>query len=303
MDYKNGKENVLRLLILIAENPFFYTKKGLSRKMNDMSVSTIDDYFRDIRNVGFVLDCDRQYRYGFKVEGHFEHIQNLLLFTKEDRGLLAHTIDQIEKGKRGESLKRKLNGLYDFKKLGHEFLRTPYLKKLDRLQEAKGNKLLVVLEDYTSSNSNTISNRVVEPFHIDPEADMLHSFDVKSKKVRHFRISRFKRVQILDMKWESRIEHPVAKTDPFRIVHNNQVPVHIRFNIAARNELLERFPLTRQYIMEAEEKGFFDLQCSVNSKFYGLGNFIIGFHHWNIEVLSPDSLIDHLNERVEKMKF
>jgi len=298
---KGIKENLLRLLLLIVESPNRYTKKELALKL-DCSEKTISNSFLELEKEGLTLGWDDRYRYHFEKSKVYDHLKELLLFTEDDRGLLSHTIDQIDKGKRGEKLKRKLSGLYDYKKLGHNFLRAPYLTKLDKLRKAEQGKKVVILHDYHSSNSNVLSNRKVEPFHTSAESDTLQAYDLDKGDLRHFRISRFSRISILDEQWKKQGKHNIRKTDPFRIVNNDQIQIHIKFDIAGKNELTERFPLTKNYIMETDKEGIFDFQCKVNRDFYGLTNFILGFHHRVIEIISPDELLEHLNNELKIMK-
>ncbi|MGK0391781.1 MAG: putative DNA-binding transcriptional regulator YafY [Maribacter sp.] len=297
-----AKERVLKLLFLVVESPHRYTKKDLS-EMLSCSEKSIYNGFKDLEREGVEAKQDERARYYFLESKQYHHLQDLLLFTEEDRGLLASTIDSLSKGKRAEKLKRKLAGIYDFKKLGHSFLRVPYLTKVDKLEEAKKNKKIVILKDYNSSNSNTLTDRRVEVFHITANADTIQTYDIEQKDLRHFRLSRFTRVVITDDTWQYEGHHVIRKTDPFRIVNNNQIFLHIRFRIGAKNELLERFPLTRTHIIESDEEGIYDLQCHVNRKFYGITNFILGYHHDLVEICAPDELIDHLNEKIKSMNF
>lgn len=205
--------------------------------------------------------------------------------------------------KSGEQLKNKLASLYDYHKLGHSYLRKPYLKKVDSLLKAKEEKRLVLLQDYRSSNSNRVEDRKVEPFHISPPEDTLQAFDVAKKAIRHFRLSRIKRVKILDEPWQFEGHHAVMLTDPFRIVDNQQVMLHLRLKVGAFNELTERFPLTKAYIEETEEEDIYDLQCMVNHRFLGVSNFILGFYHQIVEVVAPEELRKQLNEIIQTIRF
>ena len=212
-------------------------------------------------------------------------------------------IDQIAAHtRRGERLKKKLASLYDYHRLGHAYLRKPYLSKVDILLQAKNEKRNVILQDYKSSNSNVISDRMVEPFHPSPPDDVLHAYDLEKKALRHYRISRITRVKLLDEIWQHEGQHQVLLTDPFRIVDSRQEMIHLRLKVGAYNELIERFPLAKAYLTEAEED-IYDFQCMVNHRFIGLTNFILGYYHQLVEVLEPESLLVHLQEEVKKMKF
>ncbi len=297
------KERLLRIMLAIMDRPGSYTKKRLA-EIYGVSEDTIKHDINAFRNAGFLLEPDERHRYAFKQEKPFRQLKNLLHFSEEDQFLLSQVIDQISThNKRGERLKQKLASLYDYKRLGHAYLRKPYLTIVDTLLAAKENKRVVVLKDYRSSNSNRIEDRRVEPFHISPAEDMLQAFDIVKKGIRHFRISRFTRVKPTTENWQYEGHHNIMRTDPFRIVSNDQVPIHLRLGIGAYNELLERFPLTKSYLLETESEDLFDFQCDVNSQFIGLTNFVLGCYHLHVEVISPDQLIDHLNIELKKIKF
>jgi predicted DNA-binding transcriptional regulator YafY len=297
------KARLLRIMLAIMASPNIYTKKRLS-EIYTVSEDTIKHDIGALRQAGFVLESDTNHRYYFKEEKPFRQLKDLLHFSDEDQDLLSQAIDQIAAhSKRGDRLKKKLSSLYDYKRLGHAYLRKPYLSKVDTLLEAKANKQVVVLEEYRSSNSNNIEDRTVEPFHVSPAEDVLQAFDLDKKAIRHFRISRFVRVRKTGQGWQHEGHHNIMRTDPFRIVSNDQVPVHLRLGIGAYNELLERFPLSRSYLLETDEEEVFDFQCNVNSQFIGLTNFVLGNYHLHIEVVSPDQLIDHLHAELKKIKF
>jgi predicted DNA-binding transcriptional regulator YafY len=73
---------------------------------------------------------------------------------------------------------------------------------------------------------------LVEPFQVSVKEDILHAFEVEKKAIRHFRISRIERVELLDADWQYETQHYVTATDPFRIVNDDKVRVHIRLKWA-----------------------------------------------------------------------
>lgn len=296
------KLRLLRILIALVEQPRVYTKKRLIEIYN-ATEDKIKHDFNAFRAAGLLLDYDGRYRYYFKENKPLKQLRQLLHFTEEDQLLLAQAIDQVSPHtKRGEALKKKLASLYDYHRLGHAYLRKPYLSKVDLLMQAKAEKWVVVLENYRSSNSNNIEDRLVEPFHISPPDDTLQAYDVKKKKLRHFRISRIRRVKLTEEEWSHENSHNIIRTDPFRIVDNDQVMVHLKLRVGAYNELVERFPQTKSYLLEMESEDCYDFQCLVNHNFIGLTNFILGYHHQLIEVVEPEALRAHLRAEVEKMK-
>ena len=177
-----------------------------------------------------------------------------------------------------------------------------FLTKMDKLERAKEEQKVVVLKDYHSTNSSTVSNRTVEAFHISPEEDIVHAYDLVKKGIRHFRISRISQLDILPSPWTCEGHHSIVATDPFRIQENNQVKIHLRLKVGAYNELIERFPLTRGHLRPAPEgQGLYDLECRVNHRFFGLTNFILGYYHDVVDILEPESLLDHIRAEAQKL--
>lgn len=297
------RTRLMRIMRALIERPYGYTKNELA-DLYGVHRDTITGDFQAFENAGFMLRSDEKHRYAFVVDKPFQQLKDLLHFSEEDQTLLHQAIDSLPVGtERLNRLKGKLAALYDYNRLGHSYLRKPYLTKVDLLLQAKEEKKQVQLIAYRSSNSNTVSDRLVEPFHVSPPDDTLQAFDVDKKILRHFRISRVLRVAPLDRPWQFEGHHTIMRTDPFRIVNNEQESVHLRLSVSAYNELLERYPLTKSYLEETNDPNVFDFQCMVNANFFGLSNFILGFHPSHIEVMGPDSLRAHLREAVAGLRF
>ncbi len=298
-----ARARMLRVMLAILERPYAYTKKDLANRYG-FSADTIKTDFECFENAGLLLNHDKKFRYAFQVTQPYKQLKYLLHFTEEDQYILEKAIDSIAPhSPRAEKLKEKLSAIYDYHLLGHAYLRKPYLDKVDSLLQAQREQLQVILVDYPSSNSNQTRDRRVEPFHTSPPDDIIHAFDVDKKKVRHFRISRIKRVRILNGSWEYEGYHVIMYTDPFRISSHEQVPVHLKLSVGARNELVERFPMAKRHIEEAAEEDMYDFQCEVNAQFIGITNFILGSYFQGVEVISPDSLKEHLKELMKQMEF
>ena len=295
---------LLRILRAMIERPYGNTKQDWADLYN-VHKDTIKTDLEDIRNAGFEVKYDKQYRYAIEQDKALEHLKELLFFSENEQDFLLNALEKMSQtDKRYARVRKKLETIYDISKLGSSMISKPFLTKINLLERAKGQKYLVKLIGYRSTNSSDVTDRLVEPFHISPKEDMLHSFDVEKKNIRHFRLSRIERVEIIEVPWNYEGKHYKKATDPFRIVDDKQVDVHIRLKVGGYNELTERFPLTSSYLKPAaDEAGIFDLECKVNHRFFGLSNFILGYHEHIVEVLEPESLLDHLQNEVKKINF
>ncbi|MEM7658042.1 MAG: WYL domain-containing protein [Bacteroidota bacterium] len=297
------KHRILLVLRALVDSPYRYTKKELASKFG-VHKDTITNDFKDFASAGFHLEPDAKYRYAFTSDPTYEALGHLLHFSEEDQGILLMALQQFDRhGKRSEQLQRKIAGLYDFTRLGFENVRHPHLAKIDLIEQARQAQQQVILIGYRSSNSSQISDRTVEPFHCKPEEDILHAYDLKRKRVLHFRLSRIQHIQPLEQPWQHQNKHLILPTDPFRIADSQQEWVQLRMGVGAYNELIERFPLTRAYLRPAAEAGQFDFAGKVNHLFYGVTNFILGNFHLHVEVIGPEKLKAHLREKVAEMEF
>ncbi|MFM2268904.1 MAG: hypothetical protein RL757_2345 [Bacteroidota bacterium] len=297
-----GRIRTLRILRALVELPFYYTKKELARIYN-VSLDTIKDDFTAIESAGFDLQRDDRHRYGLVTDKHTNLLKSLLIFTSREEDLLTNGLQRLGlENKEVEKLSRKLSRIYDISKM-HNVFDKGFLTKMDLLEKAKKEKKVVILKDYHSTNSSTVKNRRVEVFHISAEEDLIHAFDLEAKAIRHFRISRIFKVEIMhDVLWQYEGHHVIVATDPFRIQNNEQKKVHILMRVGAYNELIERFPLTRGHLKDSLEgnETMYELVCYVNAKFYGLTNFLLGSYD-NIIAIEPQILVEHLKNEAQKL--
>jgi predicted DNA-binding transcriptional regulator YafY len=312
------KTRLLRVLRAVQEQPYRYTKKELAERYG-VSKDAIDGDFRAMRNAGFDLHYDEKYRYAFAADKPFEDLKALLQLEEADQLRLLRALEQVDsQGAAIQDLQKRLTAIFGNRQdypgaadtpgavstPGPEHWRRPYRTKFQLLEQARQQKMQVVLLDYRSSNSNEVKDRLVEPFYARIEEDTVQAYDVDKQTLRHFRISRIRRIRMTDTPWAHESEHKVLATDPFRIVDDEQVLVHLRLQVGAYNELVERYPLTKAYIQEdAERENRYDFQARVNHGFKGLTNFILGFHHQVIEVVAPEGLKEHLERERGRMRF
>lgn len=297
------RERVIRVLLRILSHPYRFTKRDLAEHF-DVSKDTIKDNIIAIKNAGLHFEQDNKYRCAVIPDRQFKELKHLQSLTEDDRFKIGDALNRFLSSKDALYLKNKLASLYDFQQLGLRALRRPALERIDILERAKKQKLQVVLKNY-KSNSNSIKDRLVEPFHIDPELDTIQAFDVDSDTTKHFKLSRIERVQLVEVNWAFEKRHEYKYTDVFRIADNNQVPIQLRLQIYAYNALIEAYPKALSEIYPAAEPNTFDFETKVNSQFLGLMNFILG-NSQHVEIIGPQQLKDkvkeHVKEILEKMK-
>ena len=169
----NNRQRVIDMLLKILGSPYQYTQKDLALLYNK-SKDTIREDLKAIEAIGIHKEFDKPYyRIALLPDRRFKELSYLQPLTETERGRLSRLInDNFGSSKEAMYLNKKLESLYDFQKLGLRALRKPNLEKIDQLESAKNKQQQVVLKNYRS-NSNTLSDRNIEAFHIEPELDTI----------------------------------------------------------------------------------------------------------------------------------
>lgn len=297
--FMTPRERVIKVLLRILAHPYRYTRRDLAQYFGKSKDTIIED-ITAIRNVGLSIeyDTDNQHRLAILPDREFKELRHLQPLSDEDKSRISGALRYIPE-REAIYLRKKLESLYDFQQLGLRALRKPALDRIDRLALALKNREQVILENYRS-RSNQIRDRLVEPFHVDPEKDTLQAYDVDQKDSRHYRLSRIERVHLTGQPWLYKNDHRAKITDVFRIADNDQVQVHLHLDVFAYNSLTEEFPLTITYIDPGAEPNSFDFQGPANHEFKGLLNFIMS-NAEHVTIIYPDRLRERVREEGEKI--
>ena len=119
---------------------------------------------------------------------------------------------------------------------------------LQNLRKAKYSRCKVILHDYESSHSGTISDREVEVYQIMPESGLIAAFDCEGKCCKLFSLSRARYVEITDKKWENHSRHHDIPVDAFLMSGAPQYQVSLELDMYAKNLLIEQYPRTKEDI-------------------------------------------------------
>jgi len=261
---------------------------------------TIKDYIAVFKSVGLKFDQDRHYKCAILPDRQFKELNHLLPLSVEERATISKALHQFSSKNDAMYLVEKLSTLYDFQKLGIRALRRPALEKIELLNAAKRGKLQVTLQNYRSNSSDT-RDRIVEPFHLEPDLGILQAYELESNESKHFKLSRIERVLTQDAPWQFETKHQHQYTDVFGIANDQTEMIQLKLNVQGYNILVETYPKSRAEIYPAADSGFFDFQTKVNAEFKGISNFILG-NAAHVEVIANDQLLENLQTQVAAMQ-
>jgi predicted DNA-binding transcriptional regulator YafY len=288
-------ERLMRLMKMLTGN-VSYTVDELADRL-EMSVRTIYRYIDTFREAGFIIKKQGDVFRLDKSSPYFRDISQLIHFTEEEAYILKSAIESIdETNLLKQNLKKKLYTVYDYKILAETVVHGKDAKNVNLLIEAIENERQVQLCNYSSAHSQTIRNRLVEPFAFTTNYIQLWAYDVEEQKNKLFKIKRIEIVQLLPQAWQYTAEHASGNIDIFRISSLEQIPVQLKLNLRAANLLTEEYPLSEKYLTKTGYNEWI-LETNVCS-FEGVGRFIMGLLH-DIEILEPDELKTFIRKKLQ----
>lgn len=282
-----------------------YTIEQLSIKL-EMSPRTIYRYIDTFRNAGFLIKKNSDGRFRLDRESkYFKDISELVHFTEEEAYILKNAIESIDENNiLKQNLKSKLYSVYNYKIIADCVVKGSNAKNVNSLVDAIELRQQVILKDYTSANSKTTTDRLVEPIGFTTNYIQLWAYEISSRETKTFKVSRIGGVEILEKEWEYESQHKKGYIDIFRMHGFNKFNVKLKLGVKAASLLKEEFPLAEKHLVEHTENNdsrYYILDLDVCS-YEGVGRFVLGLLD-DIEVIGSEEFKIFLKQRILKAKF
>lgn len=290
-------ERELKLLLLLIEN-YRYTVPEICEKIG-ISRRNLYYYLEFFRDAGFIVENHRPYYLIRKDSPWFKKIDAAVHFTEDEAILMRRLLEKVDDGSQQIAhLLRKLDKLYDLDIINPVEIRERQAANASVIYEAIKQKRVVVLKNYASPHSDTVSDRRVEPFLFMNGNQDVRCYEYASKMNKTFKLSRIQEVEMLDLSWSNESKHINIHTDIFMFSAEEEQIVKLRMGRLSTYILREEYPKSERYI-EQEDESHWLCELPVCS-FLGIGRFVIGLME-DIEVLENDAFRQYLKERVKRM--
>jgi predicted DNA-binding transcriptional regulator YafY len=225
----------------------------------------------------------------------------VLHFSEEEAYLLSKSIDAIEeKHAVAARLKQKLTAFLNQDKAIENYILKEKSDIVHSLRKAQQQRKQILLVNYASGNSQTVKNRMVEPFEFKDDFNLVWAFDTVLKQNRQFKICRIEDVQETLTPWENERSHHSKPVDVFRNTGDLNKQIDLKMNLKARNLLIEEYPLSEPHL-EKLGNNQFRLNIQV-AKYEGPGRFVLGLID-DIQVTGDDGFRGYLKEKINKIQF
>jgi predicted DNA-binding transcriptional regulator YafY len=194
------------------------------------------------------------------------------------------------------NLEKKLAALFDATSVTEIIGNKTSAENLMRLREAMDEKVQVVLKNYESGNTMTISDRLVEPYGFSTNYCDVYAFEVATGRNKTFKISRIGYVMPLQTDWKYEDQHEAIEPDCFRMNGEEDIKVKMELSLRAKNLLIEEYPLAEKDIYHTH--GTWIFESTVHS-LEGVGRFVIGLAG-EIRLIDSPALEEYVKEYIRK---
>lgn len=287
----------LTLMLLMTENKR-YTVQQLCERMN-ISKRTLYYYLDFFRDIGFIVEKQGTVYSLDKSSPFFTKLFRKVHFTEDE----AITMRRILESSGSHSamvdhLKRKLDSLYDLNILADEQLRERQAQNLSVIYDAIKSHRNVILHHYSSPHSNSVSDRIVEPFMLMNNNNEVRCYELTSGKNKTFKLSRMEKVELLADEWAHEAQHRQMFTDIFMFSAEEQMHVTLLLGRLSYNLMLEEYPKAEAYITPHDDKHWL-LELDVCS-YAGIGRFVLGLHE-DITIMGDEGFKEYIHQQIRKM--
>lgn len=289
----------LRVIMFLSQGRY-YTPKQMSEEL-DIDLRTLYRYLDDLKNSPFFEFDTRGKNHRLSRSSIFwsSIINNLYLSDKEANELSQYleTIPQPSPVLR--ALRQKMRtAMQNYIEPLATDAENRLIENADRIEDAIEKKCMVLLRGYTSLNSNTKSDRLLEPFCFLGNKNDVRCYELSSQKNKTFKLSRCESVELLDVGWQFEKRHKKIFTDIFNFSDEKTTRVRLILGNLAKTILLEERPEAKSSIIpHSDGRWMLDAQyCSMK----GVGRFYMGLFD-DIEIVDSPEFKDYITELTARL--
>jgi len=250
---------VLQLITFLQEKP--HKAVGQLADFMETTERTVYRYLDLLRECGFDLHKDANQRFYIeKEEGDGVH------FTNEEAQFLKQLVLTTgSKSKLKDSVLSKIYIGSELSMVTSHLIQAKNGKIVERLTRAMMNKEQVQLKKYQSINTETISDRVVEPFGFTENYQTVMAYEPASEKNKTYNIDRIGSVEYLNQKFQHEGKHEQQVMDVFGFAFNGQkYPVKLEMSMKEYLLLKAQYPLIAPFVKYESGKDKYSLEVEVN---------------------------------------
>jgi len=273
---------LFREMNLLAGSKRGYSVNELAEKIG-VSYRTV---YRDIRifeETGFEIIQNPQTK---RIRlAHAGEISDKMSFNKTEAELLEQALVSLPESPVKQLLYDKVHALSGTGQQLKGLQRQQTAHNFQFLAQAMRNKKQAMLVDYNSPSSQSVSNRLVEPFAFSERLDTVYGYEPSSRKNKFFKLERIGQVRLEQIGWQFEYMHEQRDTDIFGIPFSEEkIVVRLILGRLSSNLLREEHPAALPFLqLQSDGRNILELRVA---DYRGIGRFTMGLID-DLEVLGP----------------
>ena len=288
MHNQNRLLKVLKLISSLKATPPKSVK--LLAKQFDISERTLYRYIDLLKESGFEIHKDGVNKMFIpQVDRQFASV-----FTSNEVDYLKNTLQHNQENTIVKnSILLKLHLYNEIEALSLDITQAHLASLMQAFKQAIAAKMQVVLASYLSVNSNTVSDRRIEPIAFTPDFKFIFGYEIATQKNKLFALDRIKEVITTTTPFKFENLHQLNGVDIFNFTNTGaHYSLHLLLNIRAYVLLKREFPQIEPHIQPNIETKQFELQAIIYS-LTPMIRFIKGLPN-DLQVIAPQELINAL---------
>lgn len=262
----------------------------------DTSERTVYRYLDMLKDLGFKIERDSGNRIWITTNGNTD----IVPFTDQEAEYLEKLIKTTGKSnKLAESVLQKVR-LSSELQIGANLLFKAHLGHIvEQISIAiiEGRQLLI--KNYLSAHSQTISDRIVEPMCFTDDYESVSAFEVNTKQNKYFNIERMAEVEVLDSNMKYEKQHEFYKPDIFGFQGKSlNKEIELQMTMRAYLVLKEEYPMSTAFIRAIPDTGKYYFKANVQS-YKAPGRFVLGFLE-EVQVVGSKEFLRYIQRMVNK---
>jgi len=256
-----NQNRILRVFKLITLLKTFPAKsiKRLSESL-EVSERSCYRYMDLLQELGFEVGKDAHNKFFLKADQVVEP------FTKEESHLIQEVLSvSVKNNPLVASIKAKLPSLEESNIMSSNIVNGHLAKLVSQINEAIASQTQIMLHNYQSASSESISDRLVEPIGFTANYQYVCAFEVESQQNKYFKLERMEGIENLTEIIKFHEQHQLLKPDVFGFNDSGEkFQVKLNMSMRAMLWLKDDYPETASYIQENSD-GKWVLEVEVNS--------------------------------------
>ena len=272
MHNQNKILRVLQLITLLKKEPAKSIR--FLAGILESTDRTVYRYLDLVKELGFELHKDHNNK--FQILGNDEY--QPITFSNEEVSLLRDLVLSTGKdNKLKDSILQKIYLQSELAIQGNHILKANLGRLVEKINYSISEKKRVLLKGYHSINTQSISDRVIEPISFTDNYNSICGFEVETKLNKYYNLERITDVIQLEEPQEFKEFHQLDEMDVFGFSNKNGEKFIVELSISLRAYILlkEEYPKIEKFVKKEKSSERYFVKVEVNNP-KPISRFILG---------------------------